>query len=52
MPKAIEAEVVHLVYGLLGCPFLYSNTISGNENPCTILAEPAMNENFGTAIKQ
>ena len=52
MPKAIEAEVVHLVYGLLGGPFLNSDTISGNENPCAIFAEPAMNENLGVVIKE
>jgi hypothetical protein len=52
MPKAIETEVVHFVYCLLGGPFLDRNTIRGNENSCTVFAEPAMNENFGVAIEQ
>src|SRR5690348_2228522 len=54
MPKAVEAEEIHFVHGLLRRPAFIGHAIGGDENAGAIVAKTAMDENsfFGIVAKE
>src|SRR5215470_4557486 len=46
MPESVEAEEVHFLHGLFGCPLLYSHAIGGDKYSSAVVPEAAMHENL------